>query len=119
MSFEGGGGGSEKMLFTPPPLSLLKPRIPLLFIVLLFGTVGVNTAMIYDVNSSALKKKYLSTKMESRGGRPTISISSPNHILLIFSSEPPRNPRPFNIIFFKCLILPDKTIFKESGHVRA
>ena len=35
-----------------------------------------------------------------------------------FSSEPPRNPRPFNIIFLKCLILQDKTIFKESGHVR-
>ena len=35
-----------------------------------------------------------------RGGRPTTSISSPNHILIIFSSEPHRNPRPFNIIFF-------------------
>ena len=34
-----------------------------------------------------------------RGGRPTTSISSPNHILIIFSSEPHRNPRPFNIIF--------------------
>ena len=38
--------------------------------------------------------------------------------VLIFSSEPPWNPRPFNIIFLKCLILQDKTIFKESGHVR-
>ena len=27
-----------------------------------------------------------------RGGRTTTSISSPSHILLIFSSEPPRNP---------------------------
>ena len=35
----------------------------------------------------------------ARGGRPTTSISSPSHILLIFSSEPPRNLRPFNIIF--------------------
>ena len=35
-----------------------------------------------------------------RGGRPTTSISSSNHILLIFSSEPHRNHRPFNIIFF-------------------
>ena len=32
----------------------------------------------------------------TRGGRPTTSISSPNHILIIFSSEPHRNPRPFN-----------------------
>ena len=31
-----------------------------------------------------------------------------------FSSEPPRNPRPFNIFFFKCLILPDKTIFLKN-----
>ena len=36
----------------------------------------------------------------TRGGRPITSISSPNHILLIFSSEPPWNPRPLNIIFF-------------------
>ena len=42
-----------------------------------------------------------------RGGRPTTSISSPNHILIIFSSEPLRNPRPFNIIF------ENKYIFKN------
>ena len=41
--------------------------------------------------------------------------SSPNHILLIFSSEPPRNPRPFNIIFFKCPILENKCIFKNMA----
>ena len=46
-----------------------------------------------------------------RGGRPTTSISSPNHILIIFSSEPHRYPRPFNIIFFKCPILENKYIF--------
>ena len=38
-----------------------------------------------------------------RGGRPT-TTSRPSHILLIFSSEPPRNPRPYSI-FFKCLTL--------------
>ena len=54
-----------------------------------------------------------------RGGRPATTISRPSHILLVF--------RPshieilvFSILFlFKCLILPDKTIFKESGDVRA
>ena len=44
----------------------------------------------------------------TRGGRPATTISSPSHILLIFSSEPPQNPRPSNIIFLKCLILQDK-----------
>ena len=30
-----------------------------------------------------------------RGGRPVTTIFHPSHILLIFSSEPPRNPSPF------------------------
>ena len=34
----------------------------------------------------------------SRGGRPATTIFSPSHILLIFSSEPPLNPRPSNIV---------------------
>ena len=34
-----------------------------------------------------------------RGGRPAITISRPSHILLLFSFEPSRNPRPSNIIF--------------------
>ena len=34
-----------------------------------------------------------------RGGRPTTTISSPSHILLIFSSEPHGNHRPSNIFF--------------------
>ena len=38
----------------------------------------------------------------TRGGRPATTISRPNHILLIFSSEPP---------FFKFLNLKDKAIF--------
>ena len=33
--------------------------------------------------------------------------------LLIFWSEAPQNPCPLNIIFLKCLILQDKTIFKD------
>ena len=44
----------------------------------------------------------------TRGSRPTTTNSRPSHILLIFSSVPPRNPRPFNIILLKCLILPVK-----------
>ena len=36
---------------------------------------------------------------------------SHNNFCLILSSEPPQNPRPSNIIFFKGLILQDKTIF--------
>ena len=51
--------------------------------------------------------------LKTRGGRPATTISRSSHILLIFLSEPSQNPRPFNIIFFKCLILPDKTVFKE------
>ena len=48
-----------------------------------------------------------------RGGRPATTISS--HILLIFSSEPPLNPRPSNIIFKKCLVLQDKNCFKNRA----
>ena len=33
-----------------------------------------------------------------RGGRPATTISRPRHILFIFSSEPPRNPRPSIIL---------------------
>ena len=47
----------------------------------------------------------------TRGGKPAITIFSPSHILIIFSSEPPQNPRPFNIVFFKRLIFQDKTFF--------
>ena len=46
-----------------------------------------------------------------RGVKPATTISSLSHILLIFSSEPPRNPRPSNIFLLKCSILQDKTIF--------
>ena len=35
-----------------------------------------------------------------RGGKPATTIFRPSHILLNFSFEPPRNPRPFNIYFF-------------------
>ena len=37
----------------------------------------------------------------TRGGRPPTPISLPSHILLIFSSEPPRNPRPSIFMCFK------------------
>ena len=37
--------------------------------------------------------------VSTRGGRTTTTIPSPSHILLILSSEPPRNPRPFKYIF--------------------
>ena len=66
-----------------------------------------------------INEKKRTTLGVTRGSRPTTTNSRPSHILLIFSSVPPRNPRPFNIILLKCLILPDKTIFKESDHVRA
>ena len=46
-----------------------------------------------------------------RGGRPATTVSRPSHILLIFSSEPPRNPRPSIIIYFKVSNFEDKTIF--------
>ena len=40
----------------------------------------------------------------SRGGRPATTIFSPSHILLIFSSEPPLNLRPSNIVLIMKLI---------------
>ena len=57
--------------------------------------------------------------MFTRGGRPATTTSRPNPILLIFSSEQPRNSRPSIIIYQKLLILEDKTIFNKSGPVRA
>ena len=49
--------------------------------------------LLYCILSSTI------TSIWPRGGRPATPFSSPSHILLIFSSEPPLNPRPFNIIF--------------------
>ena len=37
----------------------------------------------------------------ARGGRPATTTSRPSHILLIFSFEPPRNPRPSFIMCWK------------------
>ena len=53
------------------------------------------------------------------GGRPATTTSRLSHILLIFSSKPPRNPRPSIIMCFKFPILEDKTIFFNYGHIRA
>ena len=47
-----------------------------------------------------------------RGGRLATTTSRPSHILLIFSSEPPRNPRPSFIICVEKFLI-------KSGHVRA
>ena len=43
----------------------------------------------------------ISEEGQWRGGRPATTISSPSHILLIFSSELPRNPRPSIIMCLK------------------
>ena len=59
----------------------------------------------------SFKPNIFSTDGVGRGGRPVTTISKPSHILLIFSSEPPRNPSPLNIIFLECSILQDKTFF--------
>ena len=50
-----------------------------------------------------------------RVGRPTQKISRPRHILLIFSSEPPRNPRPFNIIFLSVYSSKIKQFLKNQA----
>jgi len=42
--------------------------------------------------------KCIGKKTKSRGGRPASTTSRPNHILLIFSSKPPLNPRPLFIM---------------------
>ena len=46
--------------------------------------------IIFNLNKTAKKK----------GGRPTTIISRPSLFLLIFSSEPPQNPRVLSILFF-------------------
>jgi len=49
---------------------------------------------------------------------PTTTISRPSHILLIFSYKPPRNPRPADIISFKCLmIIQDKKIRSSKNKI--
>ena len=48
------------------------------------------------------------------GGRATTIIAYPSHILLIFSSEPPQNPRASDNIFLNGQPLQIK-IFFESG----
>ena len=53
----------------------------------------------------------------TRGWRSTTTIYLPSHIILMFSYDPPQNPRPSIIMIFKCRILED--IFWKSGHVRA
>ena len=68
------------------------------------------------MNTFNYQKSYNIIACGEKGKRPATKISSPSHILLIFSSEPPRNPRPS---LFKFLNLEDKAIFKKSGHVRA
>ena len=60
--------------------------------------------LVLTVYKEDTKNKYFSQLGNTRGGRPTTSISSPNHILIIFSSEPHQNPRPFNIIFISISI---------------
>ena len=54
--------------------------------------------LLFNAYSSLRKYIFLGC---GRGGRPTTSISSPNHILIIFSSEPHRNPRPSIIMCLK------------------
>ena len=44
-------------------------------------------------NSTSLCENLI-LQMKTRGVRSATTISRPSHILLIFSSEPPRNPRP-------------------------
>ena len=55
---------------------------------LILGCSDLKSGCISSANIFALP--YLS----ARGGRPTTTIFRPSHILLIFSSEPPRNYRP-------------------------
>ena len=42
-------------------------------------------------------------------------IQTPNHIFIIFSSEPNRIPRPFNIIFLSVRSLKINTFFKNMA----
>ena len=55
----------------------------------------------FSLRTGAFKKKTFPGVMWSgRIWRPATSISHPSHILLIFSSEPPRKPRPSLLMCF-------------------
>ena len=55
--------------------------------------------LIYTLKADQLLQ--VQCMSSTRGGRPAITISLPSHILLIFSSERPRNPRPSIFMCFK------------------
>ena len=61
----------------------------------------VNQTIVVQENLISQHVNFLTHKSRTRGGRPTTSISSAIHILIIFLSEQHRNPRPYNIIFFQ------------------
>ena len=52
----------------------------------------------------------------TRGGRPVTSISRPSRILLIFSSEPPWNPRPshLGILVLRLFVLKSFQFLKKN-----
>ena len=74
------------------------------------GIIVQEAHLCLDYNNIAIR---LPTTWFTRAGRPVITISRLSHILLIFSSEPPRNPSPY-IKAFKHSILQDRTIFRND-----
>ena len=52
------------------------------------------------VPANILPSYSMSSFSVMRGGRPATTTSRPSHILLIFSSKPPQNPRPSIINYY-------------------
>ena len=76
---------------------------------------GAAYTVLDNICSKEVLEKDIKCFVEKRGGRPSTSISSPNHIFIIFSSEPHRNPCPFNIIFLSVWSLKINTFFKNMA----
>ena len=115
-------GGAESPL-EPQPLQLPPKNTKYHYYRVILYTRKWASGYLHGFTSSTKKWEWYRVTLEgwdyrddcTRGGRPTTSISSPNHILIIFSSEPHRNPRPFNIIFLSVRSLKINTFFKNMA----
>ena len=64
------------------------------------STSKYNTVHVVELKEPKSASKCISCTYNGvRGERPATTICSPCHVLLIFSSEPPRNPRPSNFFY--------------------
>ena len=80
------------------------------------NSINLTIPRFYSVLSLKYNLEAYSRKKQVqwvRGGRPTTTNLSPSHILLIFSSEPPRNPRSFKNIFLSAQSIKIRIFFEN------